>query len=208
MDMNLVKKVEDAILDIKNKKIIIVTDDEDRENEGDFICAGEYATPENINFMATYGKGLICCPVSLKYANHFQLDPMLKNNTDNHQTAFTISIDHVDTTTGISAYERSLTIIKLTDLNNKASDFRRPGHMFPLVAKDGGVLVRNGHTEATIDLVKLAGLKEVGVCCEIMDDDGTMMKYDKLAIKAKEWNMKMISIKELQEYIRIKNRGE
>lgn len=198
-------KVEDAISDIKKGKIIIVVDDEDRENEGDFICAGEHATPENVNFIATYGKGLICCPVSQKIAEKLKLNQMVSTNTDNHQTAFTVSIDHINTSTGISAYDRSLTTIKLCDDNSTEKDFRRPGHMFPLVAKDGGVLVRNGHTEATIDIVKLAGLKEVGICCEIMDDDGTMMKYDKLLKKAKKWKMKMISIKQLQYYLKERN---
>lgn len=204
MNNKLIKKVEEAIQDIKDKKIILVIDDEDRENEGDFICAGRYATPENINFIATYGKGLICCPVSTAVAKKLNLHPMVQDNTDNHQTAFTISIDHINTSTGISAYERSLTILELINKNSKPSDFRRPGHMFPLVAKDGGVLERNGHTEATIDLMRLAGLEEVGVCCEIMDDDGNMMRSKKLHEKAKEWNMKMISIKELQEYLKIK----
>lgn len=196
--------VEEAIADIKKGKIIIVVDDEDRENEGDFICAGEFATPENINFIATYGKGLICCPVSKKIADKLKLNQMVADNTDNHQTAFTVSIDHIDTSTGISAFDRSITSIKLCDDNATAKDFRRPGHMFPLVAKDGGVIVRNGHTEATVDIVKLAGLKEVGICCEIMDDDGTMMKYDKLLKKAKKWKMKMISIKQLQDYLESK----
>lgn len=194
--------VKDAIKDLRNGKIIIVIDDEDRENEGDFICAGKYATPENINFIATYGKGLICCPVSTQIAKKLNLHPMIENNTDNHQTAFTISIDHIQTTTGISAFERSLTTMKLLDENSKPSDFRRPGHMFPLVAKDGGVLERNGHTEATIDLMRLANLKDVGICCEIMEDDGTMMKFDRLIENAKKWNMKMISIKQIQDYIK------
>lgn len=204
--MNVSKKkldsVKDAIKDLQNGKIIIVIDDEDRENEGDFICAGKYATPENINFIATYGKGLICCPVSTQIAKKLNLHPMIENNTDNHQTAFTISIDHIQTTTGISAFERSLTTMKLLDENSKPSDFRRPGHMFPLVAKDGGVLERNGHTEATIDLMRLANLKDVGICCEIMEDDGTMMKFDRLIENAKKWNMKMISIKQIQDYIK------
>ena len=157
--------VEEALKAIAEGKIILVTDDEARENEGDFICAAEFATPENINFMATHGKGLICTPISQELANKLDLHPMVTKNTDNHETAFTVAIDHVDTGTGISAFERSLTALKMMDDNAKATDFRRPGHMFPLIAKDGGVLVRNGHTEATVDLARLAGLKPAGLCC-------------------------------------------
>lgn len=194
--------VEEAIAAIAAGKIILVTDDEDRENEGDFICAAEFATPENINFMATYGKGLICTPVSQDIANKLNFHPMVPVNQDNHETAFTVSVDHIDTGTGISAFERSITAIKTVDDNAKPSDFRRPGHMFPLVAKDGGVLVRNGHTEATVDLARLAGLKPAGLCCEIMAEDGTMMRMPELQKFATEHNMPFITIQQLQEYRR------
>ena len=194
--------VEEAIAAIAAGKIILVTDDEDRENEGDFICAAEFATPENINFMATYGKGLICTPVSQEIANKLNFHPMVPVNQDNHETAFTVSVDHIDTGTGISAFERSITAIKTVDDNAKPSDFRRPGHMFPLVAKDGGVLVRNGHTEATVDLARLAGLKPAGLCCEIMAEDGTMMRMAELQKFATEHNMPFITIQQLQEYRR------
>ena len=194
--------VEEAIAAIAAGKIILVTDDEDRENEGDFICAAEFATPENINFMATYGKGLICTPVSQEIANKLNFHPMVPVNQDNHETAFTVSVDHIDTGTGISAFERSITAIKTVDDNAKPSDFRRPGHMFPLVAKDGGVLVRNGHTEATVDLARLAGLKPAGLCCEIMAEDGTMMRMPELQKFATEHNIPFITIQQLQEYRR------
>lgn len=198
----MLDKIEEALEELKNGKIIIVVDDEDRENEGDFICAGEFATPENINLMATLGRGLICMPISSKYAKKLDLHPMCYENTDNHSTAFTVSVDYIGTTTGISAYERSKTALKFLDENAKGSDFRRPGHMFPLVAKDRGVLERNGHTEATVDLMRLAGLKEVGICCEIMKDNGKMARFDELKSLAKELNMKMISIEDLTTYIK------
>ena len=192
--------IEEALQDLREGKIVIVTDDEDRENEGDFICAAEFATTENVNFMATYAKGLICMPMSKEICDKLQLTQMVSNNTDNHSTAFTISIDHVDTTTGISAVERSITAMKCVDENSKPEDFRRPGHMFPLLAKKNGVLERNGHTEATVDLMRLAGLKECGLCCEIMREDGTMMRTPELIELAKEWNLKFITIKDLQDY--------
>ena len=192
--------IEEALQDLREGKIIIVTDDEGRENEGDFICAGEFATTENINFMATHGKGLICMPMSKELCDKLQLTQMVNNNTDNHETAFTVSIDHVNTTTGISAVERSLTAMKCVDDNVKPEDFRRPGHMFPLQAKKNGVLERDGHTEATVDLMKLAGLKECGLCCEIMREDGTMMRTTELIELAKKWNLKFITIKDLQDY--------
>lgn len=195
--------IEKALEDLKLGKIILVTDDPDRENEGDMICAAEFATPENINFMASLAKGLICTPMSIEIANRLGLPPMVSENTDNHQTAFTVSIDHVDTTTGISAAERSFTMMKCADPETKPTDLRRPGHVFPLVAKHGGVLVRNGHTEATVDLMRLSGLKECGVCCEIMDDDGTMMRTPKLWEMAKKYNLTFITIKQLQDYIKI-----
>lgn len=193
-------KVEDAVEDLKNGKIIMVLDNEDRENEGDFICSAEHATPENINFMATYGKGLICMPLSKTIAKKFNLMPMIADNTDNHETAFTVSIDHVQTSTGISAFDRSLTAIKLTDPASVPKDFRHPGHMFPLVAKDDGVLVREGHTEATVDLCKLAGLAPCGICCEIMSADGHMAKYDELMNFSETHNLKIIKIADLVKY--------
>lgn len=196
-------KVEEALEELKNGKIILVTDDPDRENEGDFICAAEFATTKNINFMATYGKGLICMPMSKEYVEKLRIPQMVTNNTDNHETAFTVSIDAVDTTTGISAAERSITAMKCVDENAKPEDFRRPGHMFPLLAKDNGVLERNGHTEATVDLCRLAGLKECGLCCEIMREDGTMMRTKELVQLAKDMNIKMISIKDLQHYRKV-----
>ncbi len=192
--------VKEALDDLKQGKIILVTDDEDRENEGDFICASEFASTENINFMAIHGKGLICMPMSIALAKKLDFKQMVSENTDNHETAFTVSVDHVDTTTGISATERSLTAMKIVDEDAKPEDFRRPGHMFPLVSKKNGVLERNGHTEATVDLMKLAGLKECGLCCEIMAEDGTMMKTPELMEFAKKHDMKFITIKALQEY--------
>ena len=192
--------IEEALEDLRKGKIILCTDDPDRENEGDFICAGEFATTENINFMAVHGKGLICMPVDQEICNKLNLTQMVSENTDNHETAFTVSIDHVDTTTGISAEERGLTTRLVAEGNSKATDFRRPGHNFPLLAKKGGVLERNGHTEATVDLMKLAGLKHCGICCEIMDDDGTMMRTPKLIQLAKKFDLKFISIKALQDY--------
>ena len=155
--------IEEVLEDLRQGKMVLVTDDEDRENEGDLICAAEFATTENINFMATYGKGLICMPMSEEYCKKLGLEQMVVNNTDNHETAFTVSIDHIDTTTGISAVERGFTARACVDENVKPSDFRRPGHMFPLKAKPCGVLERNGHTEATVDLLRLAGLKECGL---------------------------------------------
>ncbi len=192
--------IEEALEALRQGKMIIVTDDEDRENEGDLICAAEFATTENINFMATNAKGLICTPISEYYAEKLHLSQMLKKNTDNHGTAFTVSIDHVETTTGISAVERSYTIRKLVEEDAKYDDFRRPGHVFPLLAKKNGVLERSGHTEATVDLMRLAGLKEAGICVEIMAEDGTMMRAPELQKKAKEWGLVFITIKDLQEY--------
>jgi 3,4-dihydroxy 2-butanone 4-phosphate synthase / GTP cyclohydrolase II len=192
--------VEEALKDIQDGKIILVTDDEGRENEGDFICAAEFATTENINFMATYGKGLICMPMSEDICKKLNFHQMVAENTDNHGTAFTVSIDHIDTTTGISAVERSITALKCIDDDAKPEHFRRPGHMFPLLANKNGVLARNGHTEATVDLMRLAGLKECGLCCEIMHDDGTMMRTDDLIKFSQKFNMKFITIKALQEY--------
>ena len=192
--------IEEALEDLRQGKMILCTDDPDRENEGDLICAAQYGTTENINFMAMYGKGLICMPMSGEYVHRLQFPQMVTRNTDNHETAFTVSIDHVDTTTGISAVERSLTAIKVTEDDAKPEDFRRPGHMFPLLARPHGVLERNGHTEATVDLMRLAGLKEVGLCCEVMKDDGTMMRAPELQEMAKKWDLKFVTIKDLQAF--------
>lgn len=200
---NKFNTIQEALEDLRSGKIILVSDDPDRENEGDMICAAEFATQENLNIMATYAKGLICTPMSAQLARKLDLYPMVAENTDNHETAFTVSIDHISTTTGISAKERSITALKCVDDNSKSTDFRRPGHMFPLIAKKGGVLVRNGHTEATVDLCRLAGLKQCGLCCEIMDDDGTMMQTPKIWELAKKFNFKYITIKDLQNYCRI-----
>lgn len=199
---NTFNTIEEALEDLQAGKPIICTDDPDRENEGDFICAAQYCTTEIMNLMATEGKGLVCMPVSIEYAHKLNLMPMVTENTDNHETAFTVSIDHVDTTTGISAVERALTARKATEESARPEDFRRPGHMFPLIAKKGGVLVRNGHTEATVDLLRLAGLKQVGLCCEIMAEDGTMMKTTQLCELAKKLGLKIITVHDLQNYCR------
>lgn len=195
--------IEQALEALRAGKIILCTDDPDRENEGDFICAAEHATGENINFMAVRGKGLICMPMCKELADKLNVPQMVSENTDNHCTAFTVSIDHVDTTTGISAYERSITAMKAVEDDAKPDDFRRPGHMFPLVARKGGVLVRNGHTEATVDLMRLAGLKQCGLCCEIMADDGHMMRTPELKVIAQKYNIPFITIKDLQDYCRL-----
>ena len=192
--------MEEILQALRNNEIIIVTDDENRENEGDFICAGQNVTGDMINLMACYGKGLICTPISKNVADRLNLEPMVAVNTDNHSTAFTVSVDHINTTTGISAFERADTIRSLCDLSTKASDLRRPGHVFPLIAREGGVLVRDGHTEATIDLMKLAGLEEVGVCCEIMAEDGHMLRGEGLEKLAKKFNLKMTSVEQIQKY--------
>ncbi len=192
--------IDEILEDIKNGKIVVMIDDEDRENEGDVICAAQFATNENVNFMASYAKGLICMPMTEEYTDRFMLPQMCEVNTDNHCTAFTVSIDHIDTATGISAYERSITAMKFVEDGAKASDFRTPGHMFPLKAKKGGVLERNGHTEATVDLVKLAGLKPVGLCCEIMRDDGKMARTPDLIKFAKEHDLKIGTIASLVQY--------
>lgn len=195
--------IAEALQDLQQGKIILVTDDEDRENEGDLICAGEFATTENINFMATHAKGLICMPMSKIFVERLQIPQMVSYNTDNHETAFTVSIDHISTTTGISAAERSITALKVVDENSRPEDFRRPGHMFPLLARKNGVLERNGHTEATVDLCRLAGLKECGLCCEIMRDDGTMMRKTELTQFAEKYGLKFITIKALQNYRKV-----
>ena len=192
--------IEEALDELRKGRIILVTDDPDRENEGDFICAAEFATTENINFMATHGKGLICMPMSEEYVEKLNIPQMVGRNTDNHETAFTISIDHVSTSTGISAAERSITALACVAEDASPQDFRRPGHMFPLLAKKNGVLERSGHTEATVDLCRLAGLKECGLCCEIMREDGTMMRASELADLAKRLGIKFITIRDLQNY--------
>ena len=200
--------VETCLEALKRGEIILVTDDADRENEGDCICAAEFATTENVNFMATYAKGLICMPMSAAWCRRLELPQMVGQNTDNHQTAFTVSIDHVSTTTGISAAERSMTALATVKDGVKPSDFRRPGHMFPLEARAGGVLKRAGHTEATVDLCRLAGLKEVGLCCEIMKDDGTMARMDDVVAFAKTHGLKMMTIADLIAYRRSKGEDE
>lgn len=194
--------IEDALDDLKAGKVIIVCDDADRENEGDFVGLAECVTPDMVNFMAKEGRGLICAPVSKRFADKLELKQMVQVNTDHHETAFTVSVDYTDTTTGISAYERALTIRKLLDEASHPSDFRRPGHIFPIVAKQGGVLQRAGHTEATIDLARLANAKEAGVICEVMNDDGTMARVDDLVAIAGKFNLKMITINDLIAYRR------
>lgn len=192
--------IEEAIDALKAGKLIVVLDAEDRENEGDIIAAAETCTTEQMNIMACYAKGLICTPIGSKVAERLNLPPMVTNNTDNHETAFTVSVDHVETGTGISAVERALTARKIADPDSKPEDFRRPGHMFPLVAKPGGVLEREGHTEATVDFMRLAGLKEVGLCCEIMEDNGEMMRRDRIRELATELGAPLVNIEQLKEY--------
>ncbi len=194
--------IEEAVADLKAGRMIVVVDDPDRENEGDLICAAEHATLENVNFMASYAKGLICMPMSKALTEKLNLQQMVANNTDNHATAFTVSIDHISTSTGISAFERSVTAMKCVEEGAKPADFRRPGHMFPLEAKAGGVLERMGHTEATVDLMKIARLKECGLCCEIMREDGTMMRTTELVAFAKKHKLKIISVADLIAYRR------
>lgn len=193
-------KIEEALEELKQGKVIIVCDDEDRENEGDFVSLAEKATPDVINLMATHGRGLICVPVDEGIAQKLDLFPMVTNNTDPHGTAFTVSIDHKYSTTGISAYERSTTVLSMLDPESKPSDFKRPGHIFPLVAKKGGVLRRTGHTEAAVDLARLCDSQPAGVICEIMNEDGTMARVPQLRKIADDLNVKMITIKDLIEY--------
>ena len=195
--------IEEILDDIRNGRNIVLIDAEDRENEGDVICAAQYATLENVNFMASHAKGLICMPMSREYTEKLQLPQMGSHNTDNHCTAFTVSIDHVDTTTGISALERSVTAMKVVEDGARPEDFRRPGHMFPLLAKDGGILEREGHTEATVDLMRLAGCKQVGLCCEIMRDDGTMARTDYLIEFAKKHKLKIGTVADLIKYRKV-----
>jgi 3,4-dihydroxy 2-butanone 4-phosphate synthase / GTP cyclohydrolase II len=193
--------IEDAIKDLQQGKVIIVCDDEDRENEGDFIALAEKTTPEVINFMVTFGRGLVCIPIEVELAEKLELNFMVERNTDSHGTAFTVSIDHISTTTGISAFERSATVLHMLDSDAKPSDFKRPGHIFPLVAKPGGVLKRPGHTEAAIDLAKLSGAKPAGVICEIMNEDGSMARVPELRKIADQHQLKMITIKNLAEFL-------
>lgn len=200
MELN---SIEEVVEDLKKGKCVVIMDDENRENEGDVICAAEFATTENVNFMASYARGLICMPMAPEYTDKLHLPQMCITNTDNHCTAFSVSVDHVSTTTGISAYERGITARKFVEDDAKPEDFRRPGHMFPLIAKEGGVLERNGHTEATVDLMRLAGLKPCGLCCEIMREDGTMMRAEELHVFAKEHKLPYMTIKELQEYRKV-----
>ena len=192
--------IEEAIYDLMQGKVVIVCDDEDRENEGDFVALAEKATPEVINFMIKYGRGLVCAPITEELADKLDLHPMVNHNTDPHGTAFTVSIDHKTTTTGISASERSRTILELLNPNSRASDFKRPGHIFPLVARNGGVLRRAGHTEAAVDLAQLCGAKPAGVICEIIKEDGEMARVPDLRKIADEFDLKMITIKDLIKY--------
>ena len=193
--------IESALADIKNGKMVIVVDDENRENEGDFIMAADCITPEAVNFMAMKGRGLICAPVSARIAENLNLYPMVPRNEDSLETAFTVSIDaSSNITTGISASDRSYTLKLLGQSETKATDFNRPGHIFPLIAKDGGVTTRPGHTEAAIDLSTLAGFSEAGVICEILSDDGSCARLPELKVLAKEWDMKLISIEDLITY--------
>ncbi|MBQ0108190.1 MAG: bifunctional 3,4-dihydroxy-2-butanone-4-phosphate synthase/GTP cyclohydrolase II [Phascolarctobacterium sp.] len=192
--------IERAIKHFAAGGMLLVTDDEDRENEGDLIMAAQFATPEAINFMAKEARGLICMPAAAEVMDKLQLGAMVANNTDNHETAFSVSIDHVETTTGISAYERAFTMQKCAEENAQPGDFRRPGHVFPLRARDGGVLVRTGHTEATVDLCRLAGLKPVGVCCEIMNEDGHMARTPDLIKFAQQHQLPFITVADLVAY--------
>jgi len=196
-------KIEDAIADYRQGKILIVVDDEDRENEGDFIMAAEKVTPEKINFLAKHGRGLICVPMTGQRLDELDLHPMVSENTEKLRTYFTVSVDaKKNTTTGISAYDRSETVRALIDPKIRPQDLSRPGHIFPLRAREGGVLVRTGHTEAVVDFAKLAGLYPAGVLCEIMDDDGRMARVPKLFEIAKEYNLKVVTIRDLIEYRR------
>ncbi len=189
--------IEEAFEELRAGRIILVTDDPERENEGDFICAAEFASTENVNFMATYGKGLICMPMSAEYVERLHFPQMVSDNTDNHETAFTVSIDHISTSTGISAAERGVTARMCAEPDSRPGDFRRPGHMFPLLACGNGVLEREGHTEATVDLLRLAGLRQCGLCCEIMRADGTMMRTAELVELAKRFDIKIFAISDL-----------
>ncbi len=198
--------IKEALEELKSGNIVIVCDDESRENEGDFIALAEYATAQTINFMITHGRGLLCMPITKEYAQKLNLTPMTYNNTDNFSTAFTISVDHISTTTGISAHERLITINKILDPSSSTESFRKPGHIFPLIAKKNGVLNRAGHTEAAIDLAKLCKSKPAGLICEILNKDGTMARYDNLIKIAKKYNLKIISIKDLIHYRKLNDK--
>jgi 3,4-dihydroxy 2-butanone 4-phosphate synthase / GTP cyclohydrolase II len=193
--------IEEAVNELKQGKMIIVCDDEDRENEGDLIALAEKATPEVVNFMVTHARGLMCVPIEEELAHKLNLEAMVSNNTDTNKTAFTVSIDHKFSTTGISAFERSATVLSMMDSDAKADDFKRPGHVFPLIAKNGGVRERSGHTEAAVDLAKLAGAKPAGVICEILNEDGTMARVPELRKIADRFQLKMITIKDLIHYL-------
>ncbi|SFR65551.1 3,4-dihydroxy 2-butanone 4-phosphate synthase / GTP cyclohydrolase II [Streptococcus equinus] len=195
------KDVEKALFDLRAGKLIIVVDDDDREAEGDLVGLAELASPENVNFMTKHARGLICAPVSEEIANRLELIPMSEENTDAHGTAFTISVDHKETSTGISAFDRAKTIQELASISSKASDFHRPGHMFPLVGRSGGVLERRGHTEASLDLARLAGVREAAYICEILKDDGTMARKVDLHDFASKWNLTMIEVGDIARYV-------
>ncbi|HEX9061159.1 MAG TPA: bifunctional 3,4-dihydroxy-2-butanone-4-phosphate synthase/GTP cyclohydrolase II [Clostridia bacterium] len=194
--------IDEAISDLKLGKMVVVVDDEDRENEGDLLMAAVKATPESVNFMATYGRGMICVPITEERAQDLELAPMVKKNSDNHGTAFTVTVDHITSTTGISAYERARTANELANPDAKPSDFARPGHMFPLVAKNGGVLKRAGHTEAAVDLARMAGFYPSGMICEIMNEDGTMARTPQLMEFVKKHDLKIITVADLIKYRR------
>ena len=196
----MLDNIKDAIEDIKQGKMVIVVDDENRENEGDIVIAADMVSYDSINFMATHARGLTCVPMDKKRAKELKLNQMVGDNTDPHGTAFTVSVDSKETTTGISIRDRVKTIKDLADKNKDANDFNRPGHIFPLVAKDGGVLIRKGHTEASVDFARLAGLKPMAVICEILKEDGTMARLDDLKIFAKKHNLKLVSIEDLIKY--------
>lgn len=198
--------IDEAIADLKLGKAIIVCDDENRENEGDFLAIAEKMTPETVNLMITHGKGLLCSPVGLEVAKRLGLEPMVRRNRDNMQTAFSQSIDHIDCTTGISAYERSLTLLKMADSKTAINDFRAPGHIFPLLAKKHGVMERPGHTEAAVDLARLAGCSEVAAICEIINPDGTMSRLPELIELAKKFELKLIHIKDLIDYRKLNDK--
>lgn len=197
----MLNTIEEAITDLKQGKIIILIDDENRENEGDFLCLAEFATPENINFMAKYGRGLICMPIHEEIAQELQLHPMVSHNTDFHQTAFTVSIDHETTSTGISAFDRSKTMLQVINPEARALQFKRPGHVFPLIAKPGGVLERRGHTEAAVDFGRLCASSKAGVICEIMNEDGSMARLPDLLEFAQQFQVKIVTIEELSNYL-------
>ena len=193
--------IEEALEDLRSGKMIVVVDDESRENEGDLIMPAETVTPQAMNFIAKYARGLICTPASKDILEKLKMGQMVAENTDNHSTAFTVSVDHIGTTTGISAYERAFTVKKMAEDDAKPKDFRRPGHVFPLLAREGGVLVRRGHTEATVDLARLAGFKPIGICCEIMSEDGHMARLPELIEFSKKHGLKLITVEALAEYI-------